>query len=95
MTTTPELIRLLVFRLLVLAMAMGAVFLLLTSADAEAPPPPTVEHVVRPGDTLWALAAGVAGSGADLRPVVDEIEELNSLDGATIHPGQVLVLPAG
>ena len=93
--TAPEFIRLLVLRLLVLALAVGAVFLLLTSANADEPPAPTTSHVVAAGDTLWALGAGLTEPGADVRRVVAEIEELNGLDGATIHPGQVLVLPAG
>lgn len=93
--TAPELIRLLVLRLLVLALAVSAVFLLLTSANADEFPAATTSHVVAPGDTLWALAAVLTEPGADVRLVVAEIEELNDLDGATIHPGQVLALPAG
>jgi nucleoid-associated protein YgaU len=48
--------------------------------------------VVQPGDTLWSIASAVA-EGADVRGVVDEIQELNGLDGAALRPGQVLVLP--
>jgi nucleoid-associated protein YgaU len=93
--TTPEFIRLLVLRLLVLALAVGAVFLLLTSANADELPAPTTSHVVAAGDTLWALAADLTEPGADVRRVVAEIEQLNGLDGATIYPGQVLTLPTG
>lgn len=91
--TAPDLIRLLVLRLLVLALAVGAVFLLLTSADAGEPPAATSTHVVAPGDTLWALAASVADPGSDLRRVVATIEEMNGLNDAVLHPGQVLSLP--
>lgn len=90
---TPYLGRLLVSRMLVLALAVTAVFLLLTSADAEAKAATPVEHVVAPGETLWALAATVADEGADVRPIVADIQELNGLASATIQPGQVLLLP--
>lgn len=91
--SSPSQVRLLVTRLLVLALAVTAVFLLLTSADADQPPPPTTTHVVEPGETLWELASTVADRGADLRGIVRTIQELNQLDGATIHPGQQLHLP--
>jgi len=48
--------------------------------------------VVRPGDTLWSVAASVAGE-EDVRAVVDRIQELNGLDGTVLVPGQVLLLP--
>jgi nucleoid-associated protein YgaU len=49
-------------------------------------------YVVRPGDTLWSIAARVSAPGADLRPVVDELERANHL-GSAIVPGEVLHLP--
>ncbi|RFU18987.1 LysM peptidoglycan-binding domain-containing protein [Geodermatophilus marinus] len=49
--------------------------------------------VVRSGDTLWSIAGEVAGDGADVRAVVDAIQELNQLDAGVLVPGQVLVLP--
>jgi len=49
-------------------------------------------YVVRPGDTLWSIASRVAGPGADLRPVVDELERANR-PGSAIVPGEVLRLP--
>jgi nucleoid-associated protein YgaU len=48
--------------------------------------------VVQQGDTLWSIARSVAG-GQDVRIVVDEIQQLNGLDGSTLQPGQVLRLP--
>jgi nucleoid-associated protein YgaU len=48
--------------------------------------------VVQPGDTLWSIAADAAGT-ADVRAVVDRIQELNNLQGAVLIPGQVLELP--
>jgi hypothetical protein len=48
--------------------------------------------VVEPGDTLWSIASGVAGT-ADVREVVDRIQQLNDLHGTVLVPGQVLELP--
>ncbi|MGH8946993.1 MAG: LysM peptidoglycan-binding domain-containing protein [Acidimicrobiia bacterium] len=72
------------------------VFLLIGgAAEAEGPPPPTVDHVVRTGDTLWAIASIHSGPGNDIRATIGAIAELNGLDGATIHPGQILRIPKG
>jgi nucleoid-associated protein YgaU len=49
--------------------------------------------VVQQGDTLWSIATTVAGGGADVRAVVDEIQRLNGLHGSELVPGQVLDLP--
>lgn len=49
--------------------------------------------VVQQGDTLWSLAAAVAGQGDDVREVIAEIRQLNELADASLVPGQVLVLP--
>lgn len=49
--------------------------------------------VVHPGDTLWSIAATVAGEGDDVRAVIADIRELNDLSDAVVVPGQVLVLP--
>jgi hypothetical protein len=48
--------------------------------------------VVRSGDTLWSIAGAIAGE-EDLRAVVDEIQQLNGLEGAGLVPGQTLQLP--
>jgi nucleoid-associated protein YgaU len=57
------------------------------SSDASGP---ERRYVVQRYDTLWSIAA----SGyADPREGVWEIRERNGLAGATIVPGQVLVLP--
>lgn len=50
--------------------------------------------VVERGDTLWGIAAAVAGD-RDLREVVHEIERLNSLPGPELVEGQALAVPIG
>ena len=47
--------------------------------------------VVRPGDTLWDLAASADG---DVRSTVIEVAEHNRLSSAAIQPGVGLWLPA-
>jgi hypothetical protein len=47
-------------------------------------------YVVRPGDTLWSIALRLDPSG-DPRPVVDELT--GELGGASLQPGEQLVLP--
>jgi nucleoid-associated protein YgaU len=49
--------------------------------------------VVHQGDTLWSIAAAVAGEDDDVRAVIADIRELNGLPDAVVVPGQVLVLP--
>ncbi|HEX9624356.1 MAG TPA: LysM peptidoglycan-binding domain-containing protein [Streptosporangiaceae bacterium] len=50
--------------------------------------------VVRPGDTLWAIAAK-ADPNADPRAVIGEILDLNSLTNTAVQVGQVLLVPKG
>jgi LysM repeat protein len=57
------------------------------SSDASGP---ERTYVVQPYDTLWSIAAG---GYADPREGVWEIKERNGLEGVTIVPGQVLILP--
>jgi hypothetical protein len=52
---------------------------------------PKRTYIVRPGDTLWSIAAhSYAG---DPREGVWEIENRNHLASATLSPGEKLVLP--
>ena len=75
-------------RILILA-ALG-IFLWATFARSSDASGPERRYVVQPADTLWSIAS----SGyADPREGVWEIKERNGLKGATIVPGQVLVLP--
>ena len=57
------------------------------SSDASGP---ERQYVVQPADTLWSIAASRYG---DPREGVWELRERNGLEGTTLVPGQVLVIP--
>ena len=50
--------------------------------------------IVRPGDTLWSIARS-ADPGADTRTIVQRILQANRISGASIMPGQSLLVPRG
>lgn len=66
-----------------------------TSAAAAAQPPvgsaATVTTVVRPGQSLWEIAA--ASGTADVSATVARIVELNDLQSTTVRAGQTLEVP--
>ncbi|WP_240669679.1 LysM peptidoglycan-binding domain-containing protein [Actinoplanes solisilvae] len=79
--------------LLVLLASLASAVLFTTASRAEEPPtgpPPTI--VVRPGDTLWDIAARTLPRG-DGQGAVDELRRLNGLSSSVVHPGDVLILP--
>src|SRR4051794_31344508 len=49
--------------------------------------------VVEPGDTLWSIAASVAGGGGDVPAGVYQPPGLNRVDDTVLVPGQVLQVP--
>ena len=55
-------------------------------------PAGATEYVVRPGDTLWSIAAALA-PGRDERPIVDALA--HQLGTSTLYPGEQITLPAG
>ncbi len=57
------------------------------SSDASGP---ERRYVVQPYDTLWSIAST---GYSDPREGIWEIKQRNGLEGATIVPGQVLLLP--
>ncbi len=61
------------------------------AADAQAPAR-TTTTVVRPGQSLWEIAA--ASGTSDVSGMVARIVELNDLEGATVRAGQTLEVPA-
>jgi LysM repeat protein len=52
----------------------------------------TTTVVVQPGETLWTVARGLSAD-ADIRETVARIQELNGLSGASVRPGQSLIVP--
>ncbi len=52
----------------------------------------TTTVVVQPGETLWTVARGLSAD-ADVRETVARIQELNGLSGASVRPGQSLIVP--
>lgn len=81
-------------RAILVSLAIAASLLVMTSVRADVPQP-VAEYVVQPGDTLWEIASGIAGPGADVRETVASLQSLNDMAGSMLHPGQVLLLPAG
>lgn len=82
--------------LVVLALALlfgGTLAATRATADGPTSAPEVVRHVVVPGETLWALAAGVAAPGEDLRDVVRDIEQLNGMSSVALIAGQEILLP--
>ena len=51
-----------------------------------------VQVVVTPGESLWSIAALVAGQG-DIASVVAEIVEVNQLKSADVSAGSKLLVP--
>jgi hypothetical protein len=52
---------------------------------------PALHYTVKPGDTLWSIAA--SRYAGDPRDAIYRIEQRNDLDGAVIVVGQTLLLP--
>ena len=52
---------------------------------------PAHAYVVKPGDTLWSIAA--AHYAGDTREGVWQLQQRNHLAGTTLTPGQRLLLP--
>ena len=87
--------RAVVLVVLLLAASVASAVLFTTASRADntpAGPAPTI--VVRPGDTLWDIAARTM-PGRDNQAAVAELRDLNRLPGYDIQPGDVLVLPRG
>jgi hypothetical protein len=76
--------------ILAVLVAFGSVS---AATDDPGTPLRTRTVVVHTGDTLWEIAADIAGPG-ETRAMVQRIEELNALPGAGLQAGQRLAVPA-
>ena len=77
----------------ILLVALAVALLVSVVARSGQGAGPERRYVVKPADTLWAIA--LRDYGGDPREAVWEIRERNGLTGTTVQPGQLLVLPAG
>jgi nucleoid-associated protein YgaU len=83
------------FVVLSLAIVLGSVVSAKAGAGTDAAPAAAGSFVtvtVAPGDTVWSLATRLAGGG-DVRALVSEIIEVNSLDSVDVATGQKLRIP--
>jgi hypothetical protein len=85
--------RAVVLALLVLLASLASVVLFTRASSAEqVPSTPSSAVVVRPDDTLWDIAARV-DPGRDVRAVVEQVRDLNDLEGHVVRAGESLILP--
>lgn len=80
-------------KFLVVAFVVMALVLTIVygTAQARKEAPQIESHIVRPGDTLWGIAAANRGT-TEIRKYIYQIQTLNEL-GSTIYPGQTIILP--
>ncbi|TWH51752.1 LysM domain-containing protein [Sporomusa sp. KB1] len=81
----------------ILVLSLVLVILALTPlAISRAFVEPTIYETiyVKPGDTVWQIAAKYMTDKDDVREVVFEIRRINKLDNnAKVYPGQALKVP--
>jgi len=80
---------------LMLAISLVSLFGIATAsakASNETSNSTTTQIVVAPGETLWTIAARV-NPEIDPRAVIDQIMDLNVIEGSNVYAGQVLLVP--
>jgi len=75
----------------ILLVALAVLLLWALFAGESGASGPEGSYRVKPGDTLWSIAARTFAG--DPREGVWKLRERNRLDSATIVPGQLLVVP--
>jgi len=75
-----------------LMLSLAAVVLWAVFAHSSGASAPSHRYVVKPSDTLWSIAVRTS-AGEDPRRAIYDLQQRNHLDGTTIEPGQVLVVP--
>ena len=78
-----------------LAISLVSLFGIATAsakASNESSNSTTTQIVVAPGETLWTIAARV-NPEIDPRAVIDQIMDLNVINGSNVYAGQVLLVP--
>jgi LysM repeat protein len=65
-----------------------------TRAGSSSPGRYVTKVMVLPGQTLWSLAEA-HDPGADARLAIQQIQQLNSMTGDQIQPGEILWVPRG
>jgi LysM domain len=91
LTRRGRLVVLLMFLAAVLAVGVFALSGSATGSGERGEPVPVTMVQVESGDTLWSIATRVA-PGEDPRDLIDEIEELNSLNGS-LPVGERIAVP--
>lgn len=85
--------RIVIAALVALPLVLGLLGLALNGGGAVAgSTAASVTVTVEPGQSLWSLAEQLA-PGAPTADVVADLVAVNELDGASVVPGQVLIVP--
>lgn len=77
--------------LAIMVFTMSVYWIIIAPGAAQAP---LAIIEVRPGDTIWKIAAAHSTKQQDIRDVIANIRRLNQLDAnCNIYPGQSLTIP--
>jgi LysM repeat protein len=76
-------------RIITIALVVTVLWAVFARASESAGPPQA--YVVKPGDSLWSIAA--KQYAGDPREGVWKLRRVNDLSGSSIYPGQELLLP--